>query len=350
MTESMHEALTGMVFDSESAASYVRDLFKYVLDREIIGSEELTYWTEYLIDKQKPGELLRLFSMSEENLKRKQSAGGSFPPGHFYSPIVSVSEVEENKDRIFTLNEPAEVKLNMKGQEDVFRKIAQHARSLPFTDEPADGIRYHYDNTSYGFGDAFVYWGMISEFRPRQVIEIGCGYTSGLILDAIDVLDLETICTFIDPYPELLKKVASPIPPQHRIVEDRVQNVNPSIVDALAENDILFVDSSHVVKTGSDVHFELFELLPRLRQGVVVHFHDAFFPFEYPKDWVIGERKSWNELYFLRAFLMYNNSFEILYFNHCFAKCRADTLRCLPIETASRILLNPGGGLWIRRV
>jgi hypothetical protein len=99
------------------------------------------------------------------------------------------------------------------------------------------------------------------------------------------------------------------------------------------------------VKTGSDVVYELFEILPRLRSGVVVHFHDVFYPFEYPFEWVVVRNYSWNELYALRAFLMGNQDWEIMFFNDYFARIERDRIA----RDAPEILRNPGGGLWLRR-
>jgi hypothetical protein len=341
-------------FDRAAATAYVRDLFEYVLQRKSTDEEELRYWTDYLVARQNPVEVFQLFATSEENKARRRLAEENregFPAGHFYSPIVNVDEVEQQKEVIFRARELAEIDLNLEGQERIFSRLCTHSGTLPFTDQPdQSSFRYHYNNTSYGFGDAFVYWGMLREFRPRRIIEIGSGFTSALALDAIDILGIETECTFIDPYPDLLKKVAAPLSSRHTIIQGRVQELTPTIVDDLQANDFLFIDSSHVVKTGSDVHFELFELLPRLRPGVLVHFHDAFFPFEYPPTWVLNERKSWNELYFLRAFLMYNAVFKIVYFNHCFVSLRRNKLLQLPIEVGRRLFLNPGGGLWLQKV
>ncbi len=124
-----------------------------------------------------------------------------------------------------------------------------------------------------------------------------------------------------------------------------MQAVPLSYFDDLQRNDILFIDSTHVVKTGSDVVFELFEILPRLHSGVVVHFHDVFYPFEYPREWVIDRNYSWNELYALRAFLMGNRDWEILFFNDYMARTERPRLR----QQAPEMLANPGGGLWLRR-
>ena len=100
------------------------------------------------------------------------------------------------------------------------------------------------------------------------------------------------------------------------------------------------------MKTCSDVVFELFEILPRLKPGVVVHFHDAFYPFEYPREWVINRNYSWNELYALRAFLMGNRDWEIMLFNDYFVRAE----RALVERTAPEVLQNAGGGLWLRRL
>jgi predicted transcriptional regulator len=108
--------------------------------------------------------------------------------------------------------------------------------------------------------------------------------------------------------------------------------------------DVLVVDSTHVLKTGSDVNTILFEILPALASGVYIHFHDVFYPFEYPREWAYQER-AWNEVYALRAFLQYNDAFEIVYFNHFFALFHAERLRvAMPLCATT-----PGSGLWLRK-
>ena len=94
-----------------------------------------------------------------------------------------------------------------------------------------------------------------------------------------------------------------------------MQDVPLEVFHTLSANDILFVDGSHVARIGSDVVHILFHILPRLRPGVIVHFHDILWPFEYPKRWVVGAGYAWNEAYCLRAFLQYNRAFEIMYYN-----------------------------------
>ena len=124
-----------------------------------------------------------------------------------------------------------------------------------------------------------------------------------------------------------------------------MQDVPLDTFDELERNDILFIDSTHILKTGSDVAFELFEVLPRIKQGVVVHLHDMFYPFEYPRNWVIDDNRSWNEIYAVRAFLTNNADFRILFFNDYFARFAKDLIE----RDAPHVLENVGGSLWLQR-
>ena len=132
------------------------------------------------------------------------------------------------------------------------------------------------------------------------------------MLDSAEHARLPTLnLTCIEPYPERLPSLMRPGDTKHVNVIDRpVQDVPEEIVDSLQDNDILFIDSTHVMKTGSDVHYEFFHLLPRLKPGVVVHFHDCGFPFEYPDEWIFELNYSWNEVYALRAFSCLTKTFE----------------------------------------
>ena len=113
----------------------------------------------------------------------------------------------------------------------------------------------------------------------------------------------------------------------------------------LEKNDILFIDSTHVSKAGSDVNYILFEILPTLKEGVIIHFHDVFYPFEYPQGW-IEKGFAWNEDYLLRAFLMYNSNFELLFFNTYMEQFHKTWIA----KNMPDILKNMGGGLWLRKV
>lgn len=341
-----------MTMTRDEAQRYVEGLFRFVLARRTINDDELQSWTDHLMRSGDPADVFFRFANSEENqriLTRSATTRTMYEHGHFYSPVVDTAEVVRCHDRIFAQRQPLGVALNTARQVETFHAVARHFPTLPFGDHPDGKHHYHYGNTSYGFGDACIYWGMLGHFRPSCIFEIGSGFTSALALDAITYFGLNTRCLFIDPYPELVKKVIGELDERKVVIPLQIQDIDPDCVVSLQSGDILFIDSSHVVKTGSDVCFELAELLPRLSPGVIVHFHDMFYPFEYPHKWVVEDNKSWNEVYFLHAFLQYNSEFEIIFYNDYFAKTHADLIHAATPDNSTRILLNPGGGLWLRR-
>jgi len=182
-------------------------------------------------------------------------------------------------------------------------------------------------------------------FRPQRVIEVGSGFSSRLLLDTSEhFFNNKMDITLIDPSLGSLTDLEPAA--GANLLSCRVQDVPLAFFDQLEENDILFIDSSHVSKTGSDVNFYIFDVIPRLSPGVLVHIHDILYPFEYPADWVLDEKRSWNETYLLQAFLQYNAAFEILYWNNfAFHALGADLAELMPL-----CLENEGGSLWIRRV
>jgi len=159
--------------------------------------------------------------------------------------------------------------------------------------------------------------------------------------------------TFVEPHPERLYGLLSAADRLRcRIEEKPVQEVGRQVFDRLGENDILFVDSSHVAKAYSDLLHILFNILPHLQRGVIVHFHDVPWPFEYPHRWVEGGR-AWNEAYFLRAFLQYNPAFEIVYFNDFVAQQQPARLAQqipLSIQPSSFADTVSNTSLWLRKI
>ena len=188
---------------------------------------------------------------------------------------------------------------------------------------------------------------MVRHFQPRKIIEVGSGFSSALILDTLQVLERqkETELTFIEPDPSrLFSLVSTSDRSTFCLRQSRVQDVKREVFQELGERDLLFIDSSHVMKCGSDLQYLLFEIIPLLRPGVMVHFHDIFYPFEYPEDWLL-EGKGWNEVYVLRAFLAYNVEWEIVLFAPYVGVCFADFLA----EKMPICLKNTGGSLYLRR-
>ncbi|HEX7587681.1 MAG TPA: class I SAM-dependent methyltransferase, partial [Anaerolineae bacterium] len=129
------------------------------------------------------------------------------------------------------------------------------------------------------------------------------------------------------------------------LAQKRIQEVDLAVFESMQPNDILFVDSTHVSKTGSDVNWILFQVLPRLQSGVYIQFHDIFYPFEYPPEWVMHGR-AWNELYLLRAFLACNERYKIVLFNSFLQQWAKPTLNA----RMSACLKTIGGSLWLRKL
>ena len=268
-------------------------------------------------------------------------------PGHFYSPIPSLPEVRARASRLFvTPRTLPDVELDEAHQLEVLDAIAAHAPELPFADEPRDGLRYGLRNDYFSYGEAVVLFGMMLRLRPRRIIEVGSGHSSAAILDIADrFLGGDVECTFIEPYPErLLGLLRSEDLARVRLVRERVQDVDVARFDALDAGDMLVVDSTHVTKIGSDVNHLVFNVLPRLREGVVIHFHDIYYPFEYPQRW-LEQGRYWNEAYLVRAFLQGNRDVRIEFFNDFLAAFHADRLAAaLP-----PFMRAPGSSLWLSR-
>ncbi|HTZ72773.1 MAG TPA: class I SAM-dependent methyltransferase [Candidatus Aquilonibacter sp.] len=203
---------------------------------------------------------------------------------------------------------------------DLLRALASLFRSeyeaLPPSPPPeAPPWTYYTHNDYYDDVDGYILYAIIRHFRPRRIVEIGSGNTTYLSAQAAErnrAGDPNRICdiTAIEPYPNPVLRAG--FPGLTRLIPSMVQDVPLSLFEELSENDILFIDSSHVVRTGSDVLYEILEILPRLRKGVLVHLHDIFLPREYPREWTLNVNRYWTEQYLLQAFLAFNDSFEIL--------------------------------------
>lgn len=283
-----------------------------------------------------------------DSLQRAVNAGGFVPPGHFYSPVVSVEEARRDERRIFDAvpRELPGISLNESQQLDLLEEFEALYPSIDFPTTKSTTHRYCFENPAYSYSDAIMLNCMMRRVRPKRVIEVGSGYSSCAMLDTNEIfLDRSVGFTFIEPYPDLLKSlVRQDDLASINIIEARLQDVSVDEFSSLDADDILFIDSTHVCKTGSDVNFLLFDILPRLKRGVYIHIHDIFYPFEYPRDWILGGR-SWNEIYALRAFLQFNEAFRIVMMNtflEHFHKQRFATRMPLCLK-------NTGGSIWLRR-
>jgi len=271
-----------------------------------------------------------------------------FRRGHFYSPLPDLNWVAEHAESLFRKDVKlgTSIDLRLAAQESLLRELAPYDMEFEFPAAKMNGFRYHWDNPMFGRGSAFSLYAMLRRFKPRRVVEVGSGFTSALMLDVNSRhLGGAVAFTFIEPYSERLHSLLTDEDRQCCVIIERpVQEVDTTPFDELQEYDFLFVDSSHVSKIGSDVNHLLFTVLPRLAPGVIVHFHDIYWPFEYPQEWVL-DSVAWNEAYLLRAFLQYNDAFQILQFNDLLAHHFADYYR----KHLPQVAAEPGSSLWLRK-
>ncbi|MFM0264767.1 class I SAM-dependent methyltransferase [Paraburkholderia sediminicola] len=278
------------------------------------------------------------------------AALGDIPPGHFYSPIPSLDDVRREEAKLFDTTHRTMPGVELREQEQL-ALLAQFAErfyaDMPFQADKVENLRFYFENPMFSYGDAISLYSMIRHLKPSRIVEVGSGFSSAVALDTNDLFfEGQIQTTFIEPYNErLLSLINQQDKGKSKIIEARVQDVDLSVFSTLKENDILFVDSTHVSKIGSDVNRLFFEILPSLAPGVYIHFHDIFLPFEYPPQWIY-EGRAWNEAYVLRAFLQYNQSFEVVLMNAFMGMFHGAFFH----EKMPLFMKNTGGSVWIKKV
>ena len=281
-------------------------------------------------------------------LREQQSEWARFfPPGHFYSPLPSRAEIEDAFARGGFGPPFPGVDLNEAGQLARLERFAGWYAEQPFPENPTAARRFHLGNPSYGHFDAIMLYGMLREARPQRIIEVGSGFSSAAMLDVNDaVLGGAVQFTFIDPDMSRLRPLLRPQDATRvTLIEQRVQEVPLETFTTLGENDVLFIDSSHVSKIGSDVNRLYLDVLPVLAPGVLIHIHDVAGNLEYPREW-LDEGRAWNEQYLLRAFLMHNRAFRIELFTGYLFNTRHEWFR----ERMPMCARGGGGQMWLRKV
>ena len=187
-------------------------------------------------------------------------------------------------------------------------------KKFSYTDEFKNFLNkdFYFGNGSFESGDAEYLYNFIRLKKPKKIIEVGCGFSTLIIQNAIkqnkienNNINIEHIC--IEPYEnEYLSNF------DLKFKKLKIEDVNLDYFKTLTDNDFLFIDSSHIIRPNGDVLFEILEILPSLKKGVYVHIHDIFSPYDYPKEWILEKVWFWNEQYLLEAFLTNNNQWEIV--------------------------------------
>jgi hypothetical protein len=248
---------------------------------------------------------------------------------HYYEPLVVASDLRR------PLNEPRHLPgldLNEAGQLKFLEELRFGDELLALPDTPTKPGIFTFANTVFGPGDAELLYSMIRHLRPERIFEIGSGHSSLIAKLAIDANRAEDdgyrcdhCC--IEPYENawLEERVST-------VVRSRVEELDVRMFDQLDAGDILFIDSTHVIRPQGDVLFEFLNVIGRLRSGVYVHVHDVFTPRDYPWGWVVTERKMWNEQYLLEALLTHTDKFEVLVaLNHLWHSHPVAVTAALPV-------------------
>lgn len=235
---------------------------------------------------------------------------------HFYQPIPSEEEVAVYRNS----KRPVEA-LNL----DILEQAAFTSDLLSrYAQEYNDprvlrAFAYSESDSSFGSGSREFYYSLIRRYKPRHIIEIGAGNSSLICLAALQKnyteTGVKTDFISIDPFPP--EKICRAAQANHlfvnfKLIQQKLQAVDPEIFTTLTVNDILFVDSSHVYKPGSDVEYEFLKIYPYLSQGVFVHIHDIFTPFDYPVAWNNKQFRFWNEQYYWETFLLFNRKYKVI--------------------------------------
>ena len=261
-------------------------------------------------------------------------------PNHFYFPILDSKSLKKyNFDQKFDTNG---IEFNKSRMLDLLKKMEKYKFEYS---------NIHQENGYCSNGDGAILYSMIRILKPSKIIEVGSGYSTKVINHAriknVQECSVNTEITCIEPYP---KKVLLDlnINSDIKLIKSKVEDVDEDYFQSLNDGDILFIDTSHVVDIANDVHYLYLKIIPKIRAGVYIHIHDIRLPYEYPKEWILNQRKYWCEQYLLHMFLSFNSCYEVTfasnYIYNLYKKLMVSNLYGL-----SESSTGWPGSFWIRR-
>lgn len=257
------------------------------------------------------------YKIFKKNFQIFEKLGFHIVPNHYYSPIPDTRMLTDEIFSKYTdligidINESEQLELlsifesNFKTE---YNKFPRYKTKVPY--------QYYIKNGHFMSGDSEILYSMVRYFKPKKIIEIGAGYSTfcsalAILKNKIEDSNYKCELISIEPFPKDIFKKG--FPGFSKLIPKKLEELPVSIFKTLNENDILFIDSSHVLKVGGDVKYEYLEILPRLNNGVLIHIHDILLPAEYPRDYVFDLFRFWNEQYLLQAFLIFNRNYKILW-------------------------------------
>jgi predicted O-methyltransferase YrrM len=308
-----------------------------------------------------------VYTLIRNAFRLLQRIGVTVSPNHYYWPVPDINELERRQWP--AEEEPVGLDLAFNRQLDFLRNVvSRYRREWESESAPLFKLGYEYNNGFFETVDAEIAYCLTRHYKPRRIVEVGGGYSSRVMAAALDVNikndhasgDLVTI----EPFPERFPKEG--LTDRFHLIPEAIQQVGLDVFLGLEPGDFLFLDSSHVVRIGSDVVREYLEIVPRVKPGVLIHAHDIFLPGDYPREAVLHNLSFWSEQYLLQALLMFNPHFEVVW-GSSYMQNRAKSMleklfprwrhsyRDMP-ETARRFLPTSDGdhvwpsSFWIRKV
>lgn len=235
---------------------------------------------------------------------------GCFPVrDHYYEPSFRNEAIRE---LLSTERDLPGINWNREGQLELLGSFSYNEELVTFSRRKISDDEFYVDNDAFGSGDAEYWYSLIRFKKPKRIIEVGSGFSTRMARQALaanECEDAQYACEhiLIEPYEhDWLEELGI------TVIREKVEDLDMQIFEKLDVDDILFIDSSHMIRPRGDVVFEYLELLPRLKAGVIVHVHDIFSPKDYPAEWIVDEVRFWNEQYLLEAFLTLNNEWTII--------------------------------------
>ena len=225
--------------------------------------------------------------------------------------------------------------------EPILEELSLYAsRCNDFEDPLRNDVGYTFDNGYFSSPDAEVVYTIIRKFKPETVVEVGSGHSTKVIRQAVLDGNLNTCLISIDPQPST--EIANLVDKVYREPVETMRNME--LLGSLKDRDILFIDSSHEIKVGNDVPFLYLIVIPSLPPGVLVHIHDVFLPYDYPKEWVMSIHPTFNEQYLVQSMLTYSSAFEVLWAGYFLQRTRPDFAQHFP-SLKGRLAQS----LWLRK-
>lgn len=238
--------------------------------------------------------------------------------------------------------------MNYDSQIDLIRNLfPKYSSEFDFKEVSDNDCEFNFENANMVSFDIEILHSFVREYKPKKIFEIGSGSSTLVMINALSLNGDDGFLKAHDPYPNKTLRSGN-IQELFTLDTRKAEEIEPSYFLQLEENDILFIDSTHVVRIGGDVVHLFLEVIPRLNKGVLVHIHDILFPKQYFKDWVLKRKYFWSEMYLLQAFLSFSNMFEILWCSS-YMHCKYDQRELRKVFPHYDPKKHFPGSIWIRK-